>query len=99
MITSNLQYSNYSYQLYAKDIDLHYDGISISKGLFYNNTIKLTTDSIAYYAKKILNKIETENGLPQLYDNNSIYNWNKETKDINLNIYMVNGKKLSDVRR
>ena len=76
---------------------MHYDGIPVATATFYNNSIKLITDTIAYSGKKLLNAIEGKNGLTIKYDNKNIFTWEKENKDLKLQIELVNGKNLAQL--
>ncbi|ADV48578.1 hypothetical protein Celal_1263 [Cellulophaga algicola DSM 14237] len=83
----------YSSKIYVKG--MHYAGIPIAEAIFSNNSIKLTTDTLNYSGKKLLEKIESENGLTPVYYNDRSYDWEKETETINLRVKFVNGENLA----
>ncbi|WP_417786426.1 hypothetical protein [Tenacibaculum sp.] len=92
-ISIHPNWSTYSSKVTVKG--MHYNGIPISTAIFYSNGVKLTTDSIAYSAKNILQTLEAKNGLTITYNNRRTYNWDKETVNINLSIKLINGKNLA----
>ena len=76
---------------------MYYADIPIAEVIFSANSIKLTTDTTNYSAKRLLEKIELENGLTPVYYNDGNYEWEKETEAINLSLKLVNGENLASL--
>lgn len=79
---------------------MHYAGVPIKKAVVTGSKITLTTDTINFNGKKLLETLEAKNGLTALEDN---YNeedefvWDSETKDLDFIIEYVNGKHLAAI--
>lgn len=77
---------------------MHYAGVPIKTALISDYYTLLTTDTINYSAKNILETLESEKGLTAItnkYNNNVGFKWKTETEDNDLNIKFVNGKHLA----
>ncbi len=79
---------------------MHYAGVPIKEATITKNYTELTTDSTDYYGKKLLEVIETKNGIAFLkdheYGEDIDCNWNStETKQLSLKLKLISGKHLA----
>ncbi|MBJ2174819.1 hypothetical protein JBL43_11265 [Aureibaculum sp. A20] len=77
---------------------MHYAGVPIKEALITDNYTLLTTDTLNFSAKNLLEAIEANNGLINLTDSYSDrleFGWKDETEDKTLKINLVNGKHLA----
>jgi len=80
---------------------MHYAGVPIREALITDNYTLLTTDSLNFSAKKLLEILEVEKGLTnptESYSGNINFVWNDETENKKLDINLVNGKHLASFR-
>lgn len=77
---------------------MHYAGVPIKKALISDHYTLLTTDTVNYSGKKLLEALEAENGITQLktsYKSDINFVWDKETKALDYSLELVNGKHLA----
>ncbi|ADV49975.1 hypothetical protein Celal_2690 [Cellulophaga algicola DSM 14237] len=77
---------------------MHYAGTPIMKALVTDNYMILTTDTINYSGRKILETVEAKYGLSPIsdgYSNDIEFDWKQETQDIKLVVKLKNGKHLA----
>jgi len=87
---------------YVNEIEgqgLHYKGISVGKMTFSDNGLTITTDTLNYSAKKLLEELEKENGFGLFeedeYPSDFSFSWANEKKNTKLEINLVDGKNLA----
>ena len=77
---------------------MHYAGIPVKSALITDNYTLLTTDTLNFSAKNLLEAIEAEKGLTAMsdtYSNNIEFEWKDEIENKKLEIKLVNGKHLA----
>jgi len=77
---------------------MHYAGVPIKSALITDHYTLLTTDTINFSAKKLLEALEAEKGLTKVndsYNDNIEFEWGEETENKKLKINLVNGKHLA----
>jgi len=79
---------------------MHYAGVPIKEALLYENSMLLTTDTLDFHGKKLLEALEAKNGFGKLdesYVDTYNFSWKKENAETELNLNMVNGKHLANI--
>jgi len=77
---------------------MHYNGVPIKSALITDHYTLLTTDTINFSGKKLLEAIEAKNGLTKRedsYNDNIEFEWKSETEDKEFKLKLVNGKHLA----
>lgn len=79
---------------------MHYAGVPIKSALITDNYTLLTTDTLNFSGKKLLEAIEGNNGLTKRsysYNDDIEFQWITETEDIEYKLKLVNGKHLASL--
>ncbi|WP_299255994.1 hypothetical protein [uncultured Aquimarina sp.] len=89
------------FRLNEIEIDgMHYDGVPVKKALLSDSYTFLTTDTINYYGKKLLEVIEAKKGLinsENTYNDDIQFIWKAEREDLDFKLNLVNGKHLAAI--
>lgn len=77
---------------------MHYGGVPVKTALITNYYTNLTTDTLNFSGKKLLEAIEAKKGLTKrknTYNDDIEFEWKTETEDIEFELTLRNGKHLA----